>query len=461
MALDELTAISPLDGRYRHRVQSVASYFSEFALIRYRLLVEIEYFIALCELKLVPLASVRTEVFALLREIVTEFNANEAQRVKFYEGNINHDVKAIEYYLREKFAQIPARQWLGASGEKSQVDHLIEFIHFGLTSQDINNTAIPMMLRDCLYKTYLPALERIIKAIEQLAKAWYHVPMLAKTHGQPATPTTAGKEMQVFATRLIKQKHILEKLPFTAKFGGATGNLNAHKIAFPTIDWELFANQFVSQRLGLVRNFPTTQIDHYDDLAAIFDNLRRINVILIDLCRDCWLYISNNYFVQRVHAHEVGSSAMPHKVNPIDFENAEGNLGYANAIWEHLSNKLPVSRLQRDLTDSTVLRNIGVPLGHSLLAIQSIENGLSRIELNDGRLHTDLEENWVVISEAIQVILRREGLHAPYEMLKQLTRTNRKITKEVLHHFIDGLPVSVQVKQELRALSPHNYTGIV
>lgn len=442
-----LTAISPLDGRYRHKLEDLAGYFSEFALIKYRIYVEIEYFIALCRIPLPGLDTVKKDVFPLLQGIYMDFSMAEALEVKNFESSVNHDVKAVEYFLRRKFVQ------MGLEPYK-------EFIHFGLTSQDINNTAVPALLRDAIHILYEPLLEKVISKLEALSREYEQVSMLARTHGQPASPTRLGKEIRVFHERLQKQYSQLKTIPFSAKFGGATGNFNAHAVAYPGVDWIRFANTFVNQTLGLERSLTTTQIEHYDNLAALFDNMKRINTILIDLTRDFWTYISLDYFSQRIRKEEVGSTAMPHKVNPIDFENAEGNLGYANAIFEHLSAKLPVSRLQRDLTDSTVLRNIGVPVAHTILAFQSALKGLDKIIVNREVIQADLENNWSVVAEAIQTVLRREGYHDPYETLKNLTRTNKKITREAIHAFIDSLQVSPSVKQELKAIEPGHYTGV-
>ncbi len=447
MKLNTLTAISPVDGRYRSKTDVFSKYFSEFGLIRYRVLVEIEYFIALCELPLEQLNGVETDLFPELRKIYEQFTEEDAQRIKDIESTTNHDVKAVEYFIKEKF------DMLGLSEYK-------EFIHFGLTSQDINNTAIPMSLKDAM-APFLEALGEVNRLIRDDAAAWLEIPMLARTHGQPASPTTLGKEFLVFHERVNRQLDLLKTIPYPAKFGGATGNFNAHYVAYPDIDWNAFANKFVNERLGLSRSYPTTQIEHFDNLAALFDNLRRINTILIDFSRDVWQYISMGYFGQKIKKDEVGSSAMPHKVNPIDFENAEGNLGMANAIYEFLSAKLPVSRLQRDLTDSTVLRNIGMPLAHSLIALQSLKKGINKLQIHEESIKADLEDNWAVVAEAIQTILRREGYPKPYEALKSLTRKNEKITRGKIMTFIDGLNVSDEVKAELNAISPFNYTGII
>ena len=448
MSLDLLTAISPVDGRYREKTASLADYFSEYALIRYRVRVEVEYFIALCEIPLPQLASVNPAIFARLRDIYLRFDEKQARRVKDIEATTNHDVKAVEYFLKEEFDAIG-----GLEAYK-------EFIHFGLTSQDINNTAVPLSLKEALQNVYYPQVEALIAQLQAYAEQWKDVPMLAKTHGQPASPTRLGKEIKVFAYRLEEQLALLKACKTTAKFGGATGNYNAHNVAYPTVDWRKFGDDFVKTKLGLVREQLTTQISNYDHLAAAFDTMRRINTIIIDLDRDFWLYISMEYFKQQIKAGEVGSSAMPHKVNPIDFENSEGNLGIANALFQFLSEKLPVSRLQRDLTDSTVLRNIGVPLGHTLIAVQSTLKGLRKLILNEEKLSEDLAETWAVVAEAIQTILRREGYPHPYEALKALTRTNEKMTETTIHAFIQGLNVNDNVKKELMKINPWNYTGI-
>ena len=447
MSLNDLTAISPVDGRYRGKTEKLADYFSEAALIRYRIRVEVEYFIALCELPLPQLAEVDPSSFEKLRALYRDFSTDDARRVKEIEAVTNHDVKAIEYLLKEKMDEI------GLSACK-------EFVHFGLTSQDINNTSIPLSLKEGLREVLYPALEEVQARLRDFAAEWHDVPMLARTHGQPASPTRLGKELMVYVERLEKQIAQLHALAVPAKFGGATGNFNAHRAAYPRIDWVAFANRFVNGTLGLNRSQYTTQIEHYDNLAAIFDALKRIDTILIDLCRDMWTYISMEYFKQRIKAGEVGSSAMPHKVNPIDFENAEGNFGVANAIYTHLSAKLPLSRLQRDLTDSTVLRNVGVPVAHSLIGLQSLLKGLGKVILNEEALARDLENNWAVVAEGIQTILRREGYPKPYEALKALTRTNTHITAESIAEFIETLQVSEAVKCELRALTPATYTGI-
>lgn len=447
MELTKLTAISPIDGRYRDKCEALAGYFSEYALIRYRVLVEVEYFIALCELPLPQLKDVDKTALEALRDVYRQFTEADALRVKEIERTTNHDVKAVEYLLKEKMDK------LGLHPYK-------EFIHFGLTSQDINNTSIPYSLKEALAEVYNPMLDELIAKLQSLAEEWREIPLLAHTHGQPASPTRLGKEIEVFVDRLTKQVAMLRTLKAPAKFGGATGNFNAHSVAYPQVDWISFANRFVNEVLGLDRSQVTTQIEHYDNLAAIFDNLRRINTILIDLCRDIWLYVSMEYFKQKIKAGEVGSSAMPHKVNPIDFENAEGNLGIANAILGHLSAKLPISRLQRDLTDSTVLRNVGVPMAHTIVSFQSILKGLNKLIVNQEKILGDLEHNWAVVAEGIQTILRRESYPNPYEALKALTRTNKAITHEDIALFIDGLDVSESVKEELRLLSPQTYTGI-
>ena len=447
MELNELTAISPIDGRYRSKTESLDNYFSEFGLIRYRVLVECEYFIALCNIPLKNLAGVDKNCFDKIRKIYNDFSFDDALRIKEIEKTTNHDVKAVEYFLKEKF------DGLGLADYK-------EFIHFGLTSQDINNTAIPYSLRDAIKDVYYPLIEQIINTLADMAEQWKHVAMLAHTHGQPASPTRLGKELMVFVERLNKQLELLKSIPCSAKFGGATGGFNAHMVAYPEIDWVEFANNFVGNILHLERLQTTTQIAHYDDLGAIFDNFKRINTILIDLCRDIWTYISMEYFKQKIKAGEVGSSAMPHKVNPIDFENAEGNLGVAKAVFEHFSAKLPISRMQRDLTDSTVLRNIGVPLGHTVIALKSLQKGLGKLILNEDKLKSDLEANWSVVAEALQTILRREGYPKPYETLKELTRTNSKVTEQSIHEFIQTLNVSDSVKEEMMKITPHNYTGI-
>ncbi|WP_138434259.1 adenylosuccinate lyase [Winogradskyella algicola] len=447
MALTALSAISPIDGRYRSKVEALGNYFSEEALIKYRVLVEIEYFIALCELPLPQLKSVSTSVFEDLRAIYKNFTPVDAAAIKEIEKVTNHDVKAVEYFIKEKFDA------LGLSDHK-------EFIHFGLTSQDINNTAIPLSIKEAMNDVYTPEYLTLLKKIEDLAEEWKAIPMLARTHGQPASPTRLGKEIDVFAARLKEQFNLLNDVPSAAKFGGATGNFNAHKVAYPNVDWKAFGTSFVQEKLGLQHSFPTTQIEHYDHMAALFDALKRINTIIIDLDRDIWTYVSMDYFKQKIKKGEVGSSAMPHKVNPIDFENSEGNLGIANAIFEHLSAKLPISRLQRDLTDSTVLRNVGVPFGHTIIGFKSTLKGLGKLLLNASKFEQDLENNWAVVAEAIQTILRREGYPNPYEALKGLTRTNEAITKKSISEFIDTLEVSDAIKSELKTISPSNYTGI-
>lgn len=448
MNLDLLTAISPVDGRYRSKTEPLANYFSEFALIKYRVRVEIEYFIALCELPLPQLAAFDTQLFEMLRNIYRNFDEVSAQRVKDIEKVTNHDVKAVEYFIKEEFDKIGG------------LDAYKEFIHFGLTSQDINNTSVPLSVKEALEKVLYPYVEELIGQLRQYAEDWKEVPMLAKTHGQPASPTRLGKEVMVYVYRLTEQLEELKKVKMTAKFGGATGNFNAHHVAYPEHDWRAFGNRFVSEKLGLEREQWTTQISNYDFMGAVFDAMRRINTIIIDLDRDFWMYISMEYFKQKIKAGEVGSSAMPHKVNPIDFENSEGNLGIANAILQFLAAKLPVSRLQRDLTDSTVLRNVGVPFGHGVIAIQSTLKGLRKLILNEDKLHEDLEDTWAVVAEAIQTILRREAYPNPYEALKALTRTNSKMTAETIHEFVQTLDVSDAVRAELMAITPHNYTGI-
>ena len=448
MELDLLTAISPIDGRYRGKTEPLASYFSEYALIRYRVRVEIEYFTTLCELPLPQLAGFDHGLFGRLRDIYLGFSEADARRVKEIESVTNHDVKAVEYFIKEQFDKIG-----GLEAYK-------EFIHFGLTSQDINNTSVPLSIKDALNECYYPQLEELIAQLRTYAEDWKDVPMLAKTHGQPASPTRLGKEVLVFVYRLERQLAMLKACPITAKFGGATGNFNAHHVAYPDYDWRAFGNRFVAEKLGLEREEYTTQISNYDNLGAVFDAMKRINTILIDLDRDFWQYVSMEYFKQKIKAGEVGSSAMPHKVNPIDFENSEGNLGLSNAILTHLSMKLPVSRLQRDLTDSTVLRNVGVPMGHAVIAIQSTLKGLRKLLLNQEAINADLDNCWAVVAEAIQTILRREAYPHPYEALKALTRTNKAITKEAIRDFIEGLEVSEAVKKELYAITPHSYTGI-
>lgn len=448
MELDLLTAISPVDGRYRSKTEALASYFSEYALVRYRVRVEIEYFIALCELPLPQLESFDKNLFETLRNIYRNFTEADAQRVKDIEKVTNHDVKAVEYFIKEEFDKIG-----GLEAYK-------EFIHFGLTSQDINNTSVPLSIKEALEECYYPQMEELVSQLKAYAEEWRNVPMLAKTHGQPASPTRLGKEVMVFVYRLERQLAMLKACPITAKFGGATGNYNAHHVAYPDYDWKAFGNRFVAEKLGLEREEYTTQISNYDNLGAIFDAMKRINTIIIDLDRDFWQYVSMEYFKQKIKAGEVGSSAMPHKVNPIDFENSEGNLGVANAVLAHLSMKLPISRLQRDLTDSTVLRNVGVPMGHMVIAIQSTLKGLRKLLLNEAAINADLDNCWAVVAEAIQTILRREAYPHPYEALKALTRTNQAITADAIRNFIDGLDVSETVKDELRAITPHTYTGL-
>ena len=448
MTLDALTAVSPIDGRYRSKTECLADYFSEYALIRYRVRVEIEYFITLCELPLPQLKSFNSELFEQLRDIYRNFDEASAARVKEIESITNHDVKAVEYFIKEEFDKIGG------------LDNYKEFIHFGLTSQDINNTSVPLSVKEALEEVFYPQVEELIAQLKEYAEAWKDVPMLAKTHGQPASPTRLGKEVEVYVYRLSEQLTTLRNCKMTAKFGGATGNFNAHHVAYPQHDWRAFGNRFVSEKLGLEREQWTTQISNYDHLGSVFDAIRRINTIIIDLDRDFWMYISMEYFKQKIKAGEVGSSAMPHKVNPIDFENSEGNLGIANAILQFLAQKLPVSRLQRDLTDSTVLRNVGVPVGHSVIAIQSTLKGLRKLILNEEKLREDLENTWAVVAEAIQTILRREAYPHPYEALKALTRTNEKMTEETIHAFVQTLNVSDSVKAELMAITPYNYTGI-
>ena len=446
MQLSSLSAISPVDGRYRSKTASLDAYFSELALMRYRVRVEIEYFIALCNIPLAPLQSINSDLFPLLRKIYTEFTEEDAKRIKVIEQTTNHDVKAVEYFIKEKFEQL-------------HLDSFKEFIHFGLTSQDINNTAFPLAIKEALTSHYDPFLEQLIEQLRVLAQQWANIPMLARTHGQPASPTRLGKEFMVFVYRLEEQYKLLKQVPITAKFGGATGNFNAHYVAYPTIDWKQTADKFIAESLGLQREQWTTQISNYDHLAALFDGMKRLNTIFIDLCRDIWMYISMDYFKQRIKAGEVGSSAMPHKVNPIDFENAEGNFGIANALFDYLSQKLPVSRLQRDLTDSTVLRNVGVPFAHTMIAFESLRKGLDKLVLHEAAISQDLENNWAVVAEAIQTILRREGYPSPYEALKSLTRTNEQISASSLKAFIDQLNINEEIKKELRAITPHNYTG--
>ena len=446
MNLTSLTAISPIDGRYRSKAEQLDQYFSEFALIRYRVKVEIEYVIALCQIPLPQLSNVPQSQFEALRNIYINFSIDDATHIKEIESITNHDVKAVEYFLKEKFDSMEMHQYK-------------EFIHFGLTSQDINNTSIPMSIKDALHNTYMPLIENMVSILEKYADDWNNIPMLAKTHGQPASPTRLGKEIRVFAYRLRQQLQLLSQVPISGKFGGATGNFNAHLAAYPQYDWLSFANSFLKGHLGIEREQWTTQISNYDNLGALFDALKRINTIIIDLDRDIWQYISMNYFKQKIKAGEVGSSAMPHKVNPIDFENSEGNLGIANAIFTHLSSKLPISRLQRDLTDSTVLRNVGVPLGHTVIAIHSTIKGLNKLILNEEAINADLDNMWNVVAEAIQTILRREGYEKPYETLKALTRTNSTVNAESISNFIDTLNVSDKVKTELKKITPHNYTG--
>ncbi|TDP57566.1 adenylosuccinate lyase [Flavobacterium dankookense] len=447
MSLTTLNAISPIDGRYRKATKPLAEFFSEEALIKYRVLVEIEYFISLCENNLPQLKNINPLIFDALRNIYKNFSTEDALWIKETEKTTNHDVKAVEYFIKEKF------ETLGLSQFK-------EFIHFGLTSQDINNTAIPLSTKDAFEKVYLPSLISVIAKLKELSVEWKDIPMLARTHGQPASPTRLGKEILVFVERLEEQMRLLFNVPFAAKFGGATGNFNAHHVAYPNVDWKKFGTDFVEGILGLQHSFPTTQIEHYDHFAAFFDALKRINTIIIDLDRDIWTYVSMDYFKQKIKAGEIGSSAMPHKVNPIDFENSEGNLGIANAIFEHLSAKLPISRLQRDLTDSTVLRNIGVPIGHTIIGFEATLKGLNKLLLNEAKFAEDLEKNWAVVAEAIQTILRREGYPNPYEALKGLTRTNSVINKNSIHDFIETLEVSEEIKSELKQISPSNYLGI-
>lgn len=447
MSITSLNAISPIDGRYRNKIEALAAYFSEEALIKYRIKVEIEYFIALCELPLPQLKNFDTALFSKLREVYTSFSSDDAIAIKKIEAVTNHDVKAVEYFIKEQF-------------DKLNVSKYKEFIHFGLTSQDINNTAIPLSIKEAMNDVYVQEYFKLHEKLASLVDEWANVPMLARTHGQPASPTRLGKEIAVFVNRLKEQFNLLNDIPSAAKFGGATGNFNAHKVAYPNIDWKAFGSSFVQEKLGLQHSFPTTQIEHYDHMAALFDCLKRINTILIDLDRDIWTYVSMDYFKQKIKAGEVGSSAMPHKVNPIDFENSEGNLGIANALFEHLSAKLPISRLQRDLTDSTVLRNVGVPFAHTLIGFASTLKGLNKLLLNREKFEQDLENNWAVVAEAIQTILRREGYPNPYEALKGLTRTNEKITQQSIANFIDTLEVSDTIKEELKQITPSNYTGI-
>ncbi len=447
MIFNSLTAISPIDGRYQRKTSELQPYFSEFGLIRYRVIIEIEYFIAMVETGVAPLASFPKDRFESLRDLYRNFSESDAVWIKDTEKVTNHDVKAVEYFVKDKMTAMGLEDYL-------------EFIHFGLTSQDINNTSIPLSLKEAIEEQYMPLLNQLIDRLEGYAAEWKDIPMLAKTHGQPASPTRLGKEVQVFSERLNIQKKQLQEIDFSAKFGGATGNLNAHHVAFPENDWVAFANHFVNQTLGLTRSQTTTQIEHYDNLAALFDVLKRINTIILDLDRDMWMYISMEYFKQKLKEGEVGSSAMPHKVNPIDFENSEGNIGIANALYEHLSAKLPVSRLQRDLTDSTVLRTVGMPLAHSFIAFKSTLTGLDKLLLNEMAFDADLEKNWAVVAEAIQTVLRREGFPKPYEALKGLTRKNEAITKETVHSFVDSLEVSDAIKTELKKITPQNYTGI-
>ncbi|WP_396600294.1 adenylosuccinate lyase [Algibacter sp. R77976] len=447
MSLSALNAVSPIDGRYRSKVSELAPYFSEEALIKYRVLVEIEYFIALCEIPLPQLKSIDSAIFDNLRAIYKDFSSDDALAIKKIESVTNHDVKAVEYFIKEQFDALDLSEYK-------------EFIHFGLTSQDINNTAIPLSIKEAMNDVYVPEYFIVLEKLKALSKDWAAISMLARTHGQPASPTRLGKEIEVFVVRLEEQFNLLNDIPSAAKFGGATGNFNAHHVAYPDIDWKAFGGQFVQEKLGLQHSFPTTQIEHYDHMAALFDTLKRINTIILDLDRDIWTYVSMDYFKQKIKAGEVGSSAMPHKVNPIDFENSEGNLGIANAIFEHLSAKLPVSRLQRDLTDSTVLRNVGVPFGHTLIGFKSTLKGLNKLLLNESKFAEDLENNWAVVAEAIQTILRREAYPNPYEALKGLTRTNEKINQDSISNFIDTLEVSNTIKEELKRITPSNYTGI-
>ena len=447
MSLTPLNAISPIDGRYRNKTEALKDYFSEEALIKYRVQVEIEYFIALCEVPLPQLSDFNTALFPELQKIYQEFSAEDALAIKDIEKTTNHDVKAVEYFIKQKFDAL-------------QLQKYKEFIHFGLTSQDINNTAIPLSIKEAMNEVYVPSYLEVFNKLKELAKEWENIPMLARTHGQPASPTRLGKEIDVFVERFKEQFNLLNDIPSAAKFGGATGNYNAHKVAYPNNDWRAFGKKFVQEKLGLHHSFPTTQIEHYDHMAALFDCLKRINTILIDLDRDIWTYVSMDYFKQKIKKGEVGSSAMPHKVNPIDFENSEGNLGLANAIFEHLSAKLPISRLQRDLTDSTVLRNVGVPFAHTIVGFQSTLKGLNKLVLNRAKFDQDLEDNWAVVAEAIQTILRREGYPNPYEALKGLTRTNEKINQKSIADFIETLEVSDAIKAELKQITPANYTGV-
>ncbi len=447
MSLNPLNAISPIDGRYRSKTEALSNYFSEEALIKYRVLVEIEYFIALCEIPLPQLVGFDANNFESLQKIYLDFSSTDAQSIKDIEKTTNHDVKAVEYFIKQKFDSLG-------------LERFKEFIHFGLTSQDINNTAIPLSIKVAMNEVYVPLYFEVFEKLKSLATAWEKIPMLARTHGQPASPTRLGKEIDVFVERLKQQFDLLNDIPSAAKFGGATGNYNAHQVAYPEIDWKAFGKKFVQEKLGLYHSFPTTQIEHYDHMAALFDCLKRINTIVIDLNRDIWTYISMDYFKQKIKEGEIGSSAMPHKVNPIDFENSEGNLGIANALFEHLSSKLPVSRLQRDLTDSTVLRNVGVPFGHTIIAFQSTLKGLDKLVLNQEKFDADLENNWAVVAEAIQTILRREAYPNPYEALKGLTRTNAKVTQKSIQDFIDALDISEEIKTELKKITPANYTGV-
>ena len=446
-AIQALTAVSPIAGRYRNNVEILSDYFSEYALIRYRVRVEIEYFIALCNIPLPQLKGFPKSKIPSLRKIYKDLTVEQAVRVKDIEKITNHDVKAVEYFIKEEFKAL-------------KIEKFSEFVHFGLTSQDINNTATPLSLKEGVAQAYMPEILEVKKMLEGFAKEWKDIPMLAHTHGQPASPTRLGKEIKVFVERLDKQLKLLKTVPYCSKFGGATGGMNAHKVAYPEIDWNKFAATFQKEAFGLERSYPTTQIEHYDNLAALFDNLKRINTILIDLCRDIWTYISMEYFKQKIKAGEVGSSAMPHKVNPIDFENAEGNFGVANAVFEHLSSKLPISRMQRDLTDSTVLRNAGVPIAHTIIALKSLRKGLGKLILNKEKLNADLEDNWAVVAEALQTILRREGYPHPYETLKELTRVNTKVTRESIAEFVKGLEIKESVKKEMLSVTPQNYTGV-
>jgi adenylosuccinate lyase len=447
MQLNSLSAISPIDGRYRRQVEDLAAYFSEFGLIKYRVRIEIEYFIELCELPLPQLSDFPKNLYAELRNIYSNFSEENALEIKEIEKTTNHDVKAVEYFIKKRF-------------ENFGIEKYSEFIHFGLTSQDINNTSIPLSLKEAHDTVFFPNLMAVVEQIQELAEAWKTIPMLAKTHGQPASPTRLGKEMKVFVERLVNQIGLLAAIPYSAKFGGATGNFNAHFVAYPETNWVDFGNKFVNNTLGLSRSQTTTQIEHYDNLGAYCDNLKRINTILLDFSRDVWQYVSMNYFKQKIKAGEIGSSAMPHKVNPIDFENAEGNLGIANALFEHFSAKLPISRLQRDLTDSTVLRNLGVPLAHTLIALKSLLKGIGKLELNQAAIDADLEENWAVVAEAIQTVLRREGFPKPYEALKDLTRKNEKITERAIKEFIETLDISEKTKYELKQITPFTFTGV-